>query len=102
MSARFDTEVMEHLDKLYRQHVINESARTARGASARMSLGESAAFASPGQNAVAMFRESVSTPLSESNSDDFDLLSQSLTDDVSEDFPGEKILQPRRLSLRVF
>lgn len=75
MSARFDPEVMEHLEKLYRRHLAKESVQPPSVAAARLSIGESVAFASPGQNPVAVFHENVS---------------------------NENILRPRRLSLRVF
>ncbi len=101
MNARFDTEVMEHLDKLYHQHLINLAAHSPRGGAARMSAGECAAFASPGQN-PAVFHKNVSARQTENQSEAFDSLLQSFSDDGPEDFTNEEILQPRRLSLRVF
>jgi hypothetical protein len=99
MSARFDSEVMEHLEKLHRQHLTGESVRLPCAA-ARLSEGESVAFASPGQNPVAAFHEDLSALQSRYDSKDSD--SRARLDDVPEDFANEKILQPRRLSLRVF
>lgn len=102
MSAHFDTEVMEQLDKLYREHLSELSAQPPCGAAARLSLGESAAFAIPGQNPVAMFRENLSALPSENESEEFASPLPSVSDEVAEDFPDGKILQPRKLSLRVF
>lgn len=101
MNARFDREVMEHLDALYHQHLINEAARSPRGGAARMSVGECAAFASPGQN-PAVFHKNVSALQSENTSEDFASPLQGLSDDALEELTNEEILQPRRLSLRVF
>lgn len=95
MSARFDTEVMEHLEKLYQDYLSNPSVRPA-AEGARRSVGEGMAFASPGQNPAALFRDDlpiVQSPRSEGDE---------LADDVTEDLTDEKILQPRKLSLRVF
>ena len=100
MSARFDPEVMEHLEKLCRQHLMREADRLPSAAAARLSLGESMAFARPGQNPVAVFREDVSALQSRHGSKDSD--SREHSDDAPEDFANENILQPRRLSLRVF
>jgi hypothetical protein len=98
MSARFDPEVMEHLEKLYRQHVMKDSDRLPPAAAARLSVGESVAFASPGQNPVAVFQEDISALQSRHEDSD----SREHSDDAPEDFTNENILQPRRLSLRVF
>ncbi len=51
---------MEHLEKLYRRHLAKESVQPPSVAAARLSIGESVAFASPGQNPVAVFHENVS------------------------------------------
>jgi hypothetical protein len=98
MSARFDPEVMEQLETLYRQHLMKESLPPV--AAARLSIGESMAFASPGQNPAAVFHEDVSALQSRCDSKDSD--SRELSDEAPEDFANENILQPRRLSLRVF
>ena len=100
MSARFDPEVMEQLEKLYRQHLMNESERLPSVAAARLSIGESMAFAGPGQNPAAVFHEDLSVLQSRHDSKDSD--SRELSDEAPEDFANENILQPRRLSLRVF
>ena len=101
MSARFDAEVMEYLEKLYREQLSQESARPPSAGVARMSFGERAAFASPGQNPVAVFQEDISALQRRMNSDDVDSLNYG-SSDVVEDLANEKILQPRKLSLRVF
>ena len=100
MSARFDREVMEQLEKLHHQYLTQESIRRPSVAAARLSVGESVAFASPGQNPVAVFHEDVSALQSRYDSMDSDPREHS--DDAPEDFAKENILQPRRLSLRVF
>ncbi len=102
MSARFDTEVMQYLKKRYRQHVLNESARAPGVGAARMSMGENVAFAFPGQNPMAMFHENTSALQSGTEAQQSVSPLQGLLDDEREDFTNEKILQPRRLSLRVF
>ena len=109
MSARFDKEIMEHLDKLFRKQ-CEETARSPRGAAARMSIGERAAFAAPGQNPAAVFQEDASALRGRNDSKDSpspleegsDEGQHFGVDDASEDFPADEILQPRRLSLRVF
>ena len=102
MSARFDTEVMQHLEKLYRQHVLNESAGAPGVGAARMSTGENVAFAFSGQNPRAMFHENIAALQSGTEAQESASPLQDLLDDEREDFTNEKILQPRRLSLRVF
>ena len=55
MSARFDSEVMAQLEKLYRQHVINKVAQLSGNAAARVSGSDKILFVPPGQNATAAF-----------------------------------------------
>ena len=89
MSARFDGEVMGHLEKLYRQHVIEKVAQFSRNTAARVSDSDKILFVPPGQNAAAFFVQFHQEAL-----DEFA--------EAAEHFAEEKILQPRRLSLRVF
>lgn len=89
MSARLDSEVMEQLEKLYRQHVIEKVAHLSRNAAARVSDSNKILFVPPGQNATAVFLQ-----FHQETVDEFV--------DSTDHFTEEKILQPRRLSLRVF
>jgi hypothetical protein len=89
MSARFDSEVMMHLDRLYRQHLIDEVAQLSRHAAARVSNSDEILFVPPGQNAASAFQQ-------------FHEDASIKPDEAGGNFSGEKILQPRKLSLRVF
>lgn len=88
MSARFDSEVMFHLEKMYQEHLINEAVRPSRRA-ARVSDSNQVLFVPPGQNASAALER-------------FHEVASDEIGDSAERFAKEEILQPRRLSLRVF